>query len=98
MAGAFVIVAKAAAPMANLENRFRKVEKTDGFNGPNFRNIFSLPENGSEGVLRKNMFDVGDEQFLVLLFVVQSDGEDRFDLSQEVGIRTLQKLRHLIVD
>ena len=37
-----------------------------------------------ERVLREDVFDIGDEQFLMLLLVMNSEGEDRLDFVEEV--------------
>ena len=44
------------------------------------------------------MFDVGDEQFLVLLFVMQADREDRLDFIEQFVIRAFQQFLNVCVD
>ena len=44
--------------------------------------LVPFPENRMERVLRENVLDVGDEQFLVLLLVMQADREDRLDFAR----------------
>ena len=44
------------------------------------------------------MFDVGDEKFLVLLFVMQPEREDRFNFREERLVRALEQLDHAFID
>jgi hypothetical protein len=49
-------------------------------------------------ILRKNMFDVGQEQFLVLLFVVQPQDNQRLHLLVLLVFQALHELKDGIVD
>src|SRR4051812_30291831 len=51
-----------------------------------------------EWVLCKNVFDVSDEQLLVLLLVMKTDREDRFDLFHQFVVGTFQKLLNMGID
>ena len=46
----------------------------------------------------KTCLDVGDEQFLVLLFVVQADCEDRLHFIEQFVIRAFQQFLNVRVD
>ena len=63
-----------------------------------FRRRFRSLENRIERILREDMFDVGDEKFLVLLFVMQPEREDRFNFREERLVRALEQLDHAFID
>src|ERR1700693_2114440 len=84
----FVIVGESSAIVADLNRRFIKLNKLGGSRRPGAiqsarRTRFIGTKNWIEWVLRKDVFDVGDQQLLVLLFVVNSQDEDWFDLAKQ---------------
>ena len=46
----------------------------------------TLAKNRVERVLRKDMLDIGDEQLLMLLFVMDAEDHDRLDLLKKFFI------------
>ena len=38
-------------------------------------------------ILRKHVFDIGDEQFLMLLLVMKTENEYRFDFIEQLFVR-----------
>ena len=50
------------------------------------RPVLSL-ENRIERVLREDVFDVGDEQFLVLLFMMHAENKQWLDLIEQLVVR-----------
>ena len=70
----FVVVAKVAAVVPDFEKlsrRNRRIRR--GAIARPFGPIVAFPENRMERIVREDVFDIGHEQLLVLLFVVQSD-------------------------
>jgi len=57
-----------------------------------------LAENGIERILREDVLDVGDEEFLMLLFVMKAEREDRFDFREESVVRLFEQPRHALID
>ncbi len=55
-------------------------------------------ENRIEGILRENVFDVGQEQFLMLLFVVQTQSYDGLNFSELRLITFLEQLADGLID
>src|SRR5207245_11145863 len=88
MSRSFVIVSKSAPVVADLNRRFIKFDKLQRLYVDLIVFDFVLLENRIERVLREDMFDVGDEQLLMLLLVMDSKGQDRFNLAKQflIGI------------
>ena len=87
MPRSFVVVRKTIAIVADFNCRFIELEKLGGSRRPGAikrarraRSTFS--KNRIERVLGENVLDVGDEQFLMLLLVMNSESENRFDLAK----------------
>ena len=49
-------------------------------------------------VLREDVLDVGDEQFLVLLLVMHADCEDRLDFLEQFVVRAFEQFLNVCVD
>ena len=58
----------------------------------------SSAKHGMERVLRENMFDVGNEKLLMLLFVVKTENEHRFHFFEKRFIGFFEQFDHAIVD
>src|SRR5438132_11670520 len=88
MAWSFVIVSKSAPVVADLNRRFIEFDKLQRVYIDLIVFDFVLTEHRIERVLRENMFDVGDEQLLMLLLVMDSKGQVRFNLAKQflIGI------------
>ena len=98
MPRAFVVVAKFVAVVPDQDGRFIELDETLRRDLADFRRRFRSLENRIERILREDMFDVGDEKFLVLLFVVQTEREDRLDFREERLVRVLEQLDHTLID
>jgi hypothetical protein len=89
MARAFIVVRESGALMPDGDDGFLKLDKA--LRGhPAVFNSGRLGENGVERVLRKDVFDVGNEKLLVLLFVVKAQDQHRLDLREERVVRVAQ--------
>src|SRR4029077_13953751 len=91
MARPFVIVGESGAVVADLNRRFVKLHELGGSRRPGAiqrarRTRSTGAENRVERVLREDVFDVGDEKFLMLLFVMNSKCEDRLDFAEQFFI------------
>ena len=49
-------------------------------------------------ILREDMFDVGDEKFLMLLLVMKTENEHGLDLRQRIVIRIGNEIDDAIID
>ena len=58
------------------------------------RKLPAIVINGIGRVLRKGMQNVGQQQFLMLLFVMQPDLEDRKNRNRRGLVRNFDQLRH----
>ena len=93
-----VVVGKTITIMANLNCRFIELDKLHSLDACRAEagrtridliaaDVASL-ENRVKRVLREDVLDVGDEQLLMLLLVMNPEGQNRFDLAKQflVGI------------
>src|SRR5260370_41204858 len=58
----------------------------------------AFAENWVERVLREDVFDVSDEKFLMLLLMMNSKGEDRFDLTKKFFVGARNQIVHVRID
>src|SRR5207249_476976 len=106
MARTFVVVGKAVAIVTDLNYRFVELDELQRADIPRDESVFSridlarravawrrlgFAKNREERVLRENVFDIGDEQLLMLLFVMNSERKDRFDLTKQSLVGTGNK-------
>ena len=68
----------------------------DPFHGGKLRNFtrdcrFGLPHRRAERVLREEMFEVGEQQFLMLLFVLDAEFDQRVRRGGQIGQRGLHR-------
>src|SRR5207244_11154723 len=98
MAWSFVIVSKSAPVVADLNRRFIEFDKLQRVYIDLIVFDFVLTEHRIERVLRENMFDVGDEQLLMLLLVMDSKGQVRFNLAKQFLIGIGKQRIHLLID
>src|ERR1700730_18784894 len=94
MARAFIVIGKSGAPVTNLNNLFIKLDKVHRRSLGRDDVDLSLAEDGMKRVLRKDVFDVGDKQFLMLLLVMNAEDEERLDFCENFFAR----VRNEIVD
>src|SRR5713101_72570 len=59
---------------------------------------FSCSIDRVEGIAGEHMLDVGDDQFLMLLFMMQAKRNDGRELCQPPLIELLQQLKHALID
>ena len=78
----FVVVTKSIAVMPNLNCCFSKFDELRGWNVDLMTRDFLLLKNRIERILRKNVFDIGNEKFLMLLLVVNSQRQDWLNLAK----------------
>ena len=98
MTRAFVIVAEAVASVTDLANRLREIDELERRDCGVAIASGSFAKNRMKGILREDMFDVGDEQLLMLLFVMQSDDENRFNFVEQRFVGALEKFNNVGVD
>ena len=51
-----------------------------------------------ERILGKDVFDIGHEQFLMLLLVMQADRENRLDLLEQLVVGAFEQLLNVGID
>ena len=89
----FVVVGKSVAIVADLDDCFVEIDKLVAARRlPASRSALrvALAKNRIERVLREDVLDVGDEQFLMLLFVMNAEDEDRFDFIEQTFVGDLR--------
>src|SRR5215472_16645955 len=88
----FVVVSESVAIMADCGHSFFEIDKLIGtprdggcrpFVGVHGVARLTSTKNRIERVLRENMFDVRDKQFLMLLFVMNAEHENRLNFTQQ---------------
>src|SRR6266705_87991 len=94
----FVVVRKTVAVMTDLNCRFIELDEVDlACRAVTLRRL-AFAENWVERVLREDVFDVGDEKFLMLLLMMNSKGEDRFDLTKKFFVGARNQIVHVRID
>ena len=88
MSWTLVIISKTISIMTDLNGRFIDLDKLQRVDADLIGFGVALTEHRVKRVLREDMLDVGDEQFLMLLLVMDSKRQNRFDLAKQflVGI------------
>ena len=82
MPRSFVVVGESVAVMTYLSHRFVELDELVGRSALRLRApgvIVLRSKNRIERILREDVLDVGDEQFLMLLLVMNAENEDRLD-------------------
>ena len=59
---------------------------------------FVLAKHRMKRVLREDMFDVGDEQFLMLLLVMNPENDDRLDFIEKFFVRVGKEILDVRID
>jgi hypothetical protein len=76
--------------MANLHNRFVEIDKSVGTAccavGMAPRGVRAAKDR-IKRVLREHVFDVGDQQFLMLLLMMETENQDWFDFIEQLFVR-----------
>ena len=101
----FVIVGEIVAAVADLDGGFIKVDELVGRDrrarrdfGRTARRSVPTTEDRIERVLREDVFDICEQQFLVLLFVINSERQDRLDFAEEFFVSMFDEIVDLLVD
>src|SRR5437867_9136031 len=106
MSRALIIISETASVVTDLNDCFIELDELVGMalravrriRRTFRRNIPTLAKNRIERVLGEDVFDVGDEQFLMLLLVVDAKGQNRFDLAKQFLVRVGNELVDVRVD
>src|ERR1017187_4023679 len=98
MAWPFVVVGKFVAVVADLDNRFVEFNKTQRRRLRRNDVDLALAKHRMKRVLCKNMFDVGDEQFLVLLLVMNPENNDWFYFIEKFVLRVGKEIFDVRID
>jgi len=94
----FVIVTEVVAGMTDLNCRFVEFDELSRqVIGLRFIALRPL-KNWKERVLREDVFDVGDEEFLMLLLVMDPQDHDRLDLAKQFLIRVRDEIVNIGID
>ena len=92
-----VVIRETVAMKPNIRHGLIEIDKTHlRWRLRVFFRAFS--ENWMERILREHVLDVGHEQFLVLLFVMNSQRDDGFNFIQQVVRRRANKIFDLPID
>src|SRR5438045_9229005 len=100
MTGTLVVVSEAVSVVTDVDNRFVKLDELAGTAGPAVRSRVrgSRSENGMQRILREDMFDVGDEQFLMLLLVMNPENQERLNFAKQIFVRAPDQTHDLFID
>ena len=92
MTWAFVVVSESTSIMADFDRCFFEIDEPH-WHGLR-RGFLDLPlaKDRMERILGEDMFDVGDQQFLVLLLVVHAENQDRLDFREEFFVSDGKKI------
>ena len=98
MPRSFIVVSESATVMTNRDNRLIEIEEMHWDGSPIDRRRFGTlgvsrgicAKNRIKRILREDVFDIGDQQFLMLLFVMKTENEDRFDFIEQLFVRAWQ--------
>ena len=83
MARPFVVVGKSGAVVADLDHCFVELDEVHRRRLRGDDVDLALAKDRIERILREDVFDVGDEQFLMLLLVMNAENDDRLDLVEK---------------
>ena len=97
MSRPFVVIAEARAFVSHPVNALREFKPYHRGHRLGLPAV-SRAKCGAQRVLPKNIFDVGEHQLLVLLLVMQSDGDNGLQLRQELLIGRLEQFGDKPVD
>src|SRR6266516_2297334 len=98
MAWPFVIVRKTGALMADFGDCFFENGEIYGSDFCRCDVDLALTQDGVKRVLSEDMLDVRDEQFLMLLLVMDAQNQKRLDLVEEAFVSIRQKIFDVRID
>ena len=82
MSWSFVVISESAAVVANRDSCLFELNEALGRNRRAFRRNFRLSKNGVERILCEYVLDVRNEQFLMLLFMMNPENKNWLNLIQ----------------
>ena len=92
MSRSFVVVGESATVMADLNSCFVEIDELVGTPRCGVRTmrraVPTSSKNGIKRILRKDVLDIGDQQFLMLLLMVNAQNQDRFDYIKQLFVRS----------
>src|SRR5437868_2651329 len=94
MPWSFVVVSETVAGVADLDCGFVELDKLERWDREVATVDLARAKDRIERVLREDVFNVGDEQFLMLLLMMKPEGQDGLDL----GNQFLVSVRNKILD
>src|ERR1700756_6057898 len=98
MPRSFVVIGESAAVMTNCDNRLIEVEEVEWKSFRSCAVPFILAKNRIKRVLCKHVLDVGDQQFLMLLLMMKTENEYRFDLAEQLFVGPGKPIVHMRID
>jgi len=98
MSRAFIVVGETRAIMTNLDNFFIEIDEANrrGFRGSDVDVGFA--KDRIERILREDMLDICDEQFLVLLLMMNAENQNRFNLIEKLFVSIGKKIGDVRID
>src|SRR5215510_6105607 len=101
----FVVIGKSATVMANLNDCFFEIDELVG-TVFRYRPFFSAhgvtrptgSKNRIKRILCEHVLDVGDQQFLVLLLMMKTENEYRFNLIEQLFVRSGKEIVNMRID
>src|ERR1700738_1911425 len=84
---AFVVVGKSGAVVTDLHNGFVELNEVGCRDISRFDVDLTVAKDGVERILREDVFDVGHEQFLMLLFVMDAKYQNRLNFAEKSFVR-----------
>src|SRR5206468_571118 len=94
MSRSFVVISESAAIVTDCDKRLFEIEEMVGtalccrpFVGAHGVTRPAFAKNGIKRILRKDVLDIGDQQFLMLLLMMNAENQDRFDYIKQLFVR-----------
>jgi len=98
MTRSFVVVGESSAVVTDRYGRFVELDEMLCRHRGNFGLWRGVAKDRIKRILGQDVFDIGEKKFLMLLFVVQTQDEDRLDLREQRLIRVVEQLPHALID
>src|SRR5690242_9522800 len=98
MPGPFVVIRKFGAGMTDLNDTLVESDKLYWSRRVVRLGRWLLAEDRVQRILSKNMLDVGDHQFLVLLLVMDTEDQERLEFSEKIIISARQQCIDMGID
>src|SRR4030095_7879598 len=98
MPRSLVVVSESIAIMANCNYCLFEIDETDRADFLCSGVCVSPAIHRIKRVLREYVFDVGDEQFLMLLFMVNAENNNGLDFIKELVVGVTKQVVHVRID